>query len=112
MEREKNSERRYLDTVEEDYQEEVRKKGREKGEKGEGSGRRQGKNETIEEVIRSSQRMALEDGFFYAKEKRLKGKTPYKDGIARRLTMKKKRKAGKKATNWQNNGKRSNIWKT
>ena len=44
------------------------------------------------------------------KKKGLKGKTPYKDGIAPRL-RKKKRKAGKKATKWQNNGKRSNIWK-
>ena len=40
-----------------------------------------------------------------------KDKTSYKFGIARRLRMKKK-KAGKKATKWQNSGKRSNIWKT
>ena len=30
-----------------------------------------------------------------------KDNTPYKDGIARRLRMKKKKKAGKKATKWQ-----------
>ena len=40
-----------------------------------------------------------------------KDKTPYKGGIARRLRMKKK-KVGKKATEWQNNGKMSNIWMT
>ena len=36
----------------------------------------------------------------------------YTSGIVRRLRMKKKRKAGKKATKWQNNGKKSNIWMT
>ena len=40
-----------------------------------------------------------------------KDKTPYKGGIARRLRMIKK-KVGKKATKWQDNGKRSNIWRT
>ena len=34
-----------------------------------------------------------------------KGKTPYKGVIARRLRMKKKKKVGKKATIWQDNGK-------
>ena len=48
----KKCRRRYLGTAEEDYQEEAPKKGREKGEEGEG--------EIIGEVIRSSQRMALE----------------------------------------------------
>ena len=37
-----------------------------------------------------------------------KDKTPHKGGIARRLRMKKK-KVGKEATEWQDNGKRSNI---
>ena len=41
--------------------------------------------------------------------KGLKGKTPYKDGIAHSLRLKKKRKAGKKATKWQNIGKRSTL---
>ena len=39
-----------------------------------------------------------------------KDKTPYQSGIARRLRMKKK--VGKKATKWQNNGKRSHTWMT
>ena len=43
-------------------------------------------NEIIEERIRSSQRTDWKD------------KTPYKDGIARRLRLKSKKKAGKKAT--------------
>ena len=81
----KNCRRRYLDTAEEDYQEEARK-------------RKVGKKE----------KKAKEAN----KDKGLKGNTEYKDGIARRLRMKKKRKAGKKATKWQNNWKRSNIWKT
>ena len=55
--------------------------------------------------------MAFEECCFNARKKGLKGKIPDKDGIAPRL-RKKKRKAGKKATKWQNNGKRSNIWKT
>ena len=48
----KNCSRRYLDTVEEDYQEEARKRkvGKE-GEEGEGREQRQEKNEIIEEVI-------------------------------------------------------------
>ena len=65
-------------------------KGREKEE--ECAKRRQGqaKNEKIEEGIRNSQRMAF-----------------------RRLRMKKKKKKDrKKATKWQNNGERSNIWMT
>ena len=40
-----------------------------------------------------------------------KDETPYKGGLARRLRMKMK-KVGKKATKWQDNGKRSNIWMT
>ena len=75
-------------------------KGRAEGEEGEGSG----------EVIGGAQMMALEECCISAK-KGLKGKTPYKDGIARRLRMKKERKAGKKVTKWQNNGRRSNNWK-
>ena len=55
------------------------------------------KNEKIEEGMRSSQKMAFER------------QNPYKGGIARRLRMKKKN-VGKKATKWQDNGKRSNIW--
>ena len=85
-------------------------KGRAEGEEGEGSGERQVRNEISEEVIGGAQMMALEECCISAK-KGLKGKTPYKDGIARRLRMKKERKAGKKATKWQNNGKRSNNWK-
>ena len=42
------------------------------------------------------------------KERELKGK---KDGTALRLRKKKRRKAGKKATKWENNGKRSNTRK-
>ena len=39
-----------------------------------------------------------------------KEKTPYKDGIARRLRMKKKKeKVDKKANKWQDNEKRNNI---
>ena len=68
-------------------------------------------HEIVEEVTRSSQMMALGECCKSAKKKGLKGKTLYKDGIARRLSLKKKRKAGKKVTRWQNNGKRSNIWK-
>ena len=52
----------------------------------------------IEEGIRCSQRMALEG-------------QNHKHGIARRFRMKKK-KAGKKSTKWQDNGKRTNIWMT
>ena len=40
-----------------------------------------------------------------------KDKTPYKDGTARRLRMKMKRNAGKKATKWQNKWERSDTWK-
>ena len=36
----------------------------------------------------------------------------HKGGIARRLRMKKKKEVDKKATKWQDNGKRSNIWMT
>ena len=82
----KNCRRRYLVTLEEDYQEEARKK-------------KEGKKRALEE-------------FDLSESKRTERKNRYKDGIARRLRMKKKRKAGKKATKWQNNGKRSNIWKT
>ena len=39
-----------------------------------------------------------------------KDKTPFKGGTALRLRMKKK--VGKKATKWQDNGKRSNSWMT
>ena len=53
----------------------------------------------IEEGIRSSQRMAFE-----------RQNLPQRL-IARRLRMKKKKKAGNKATKWQNNVKRSNTWK-
>ena len=45
--------------MEENYQEE---KGREEGEEDEGSGERQVRSEIIEEVIRSPQKMALEEG--------------------------------------------------
>ena len=84
-------------------------KGREEGEEDEGSGERQVRNEITKEVSRSSQMMAFEE--CCKNEEGLKGETPYKDGIARRLRMKKKRKTCKKATKWQNNGKRSNTWK-
>ena len=55
-------------------------------------------------------RMALEECCINER-KRTEGQNPIQRWIARRLSMKKKRKAGKKATKWQNNGKRSNIWK-
>ena len=55
----------------------------------------------IKEVIRSSQMMAFEE---CCKNERKKdwerANSPYKAGIARRLRMKKRRKAGKKATKW------------
>ena len=41
-----------------------------------------------------------------------KDKTPYKGGTVRRLRMKKKKNIGKKATKWQDTGKRSKIWMT
>ena len=66
------------------------------------------RNEIIKEVIRCSQKMAVEESC--QNEKELEGYTAYKAGIARRWRMKKK-KVGKKATKWQNNVKRSNIWK-
>ena len=78
-------------------------KGRDKEEEGEGSEQRQGKNEIIEGVITSSQRMALEE-CCKSERRRTEGQNPYEDGNARRLRLKKKRKAGKKATKWQNNG--------
>ena len=43
---------------------------------------------------------------------RSKDKTPCKGGAACRLRMKKKKKVGKKATKWQDNEKRKNIWMT
>ena len=79
-------------------------KGREEGEEDEGSGERQVSNEMIQEVIRSSQMLAFEECCQKTKEKGRKDETLNRDGIARRLRLKKKMKAGKKATKWQNNG--------
>ena len=62
------------------------------------------RNEIFEEVTRSSQMMALGECCKSAK-KGLKGKTLCKDGIARRLSLKKKkRKADKKVTNGRTMG--------
>ena len=78
---------------------EARKRKVEKKEKEEKKNK-DGKNQKVEEGIRSSQKVAFGR------------QNPYKGEIARRLRMKKKKRIGKKATKWQDNGKRSNIWTT
>ena len=84
-------------------------KGRKEGEEDEGSEERRVRNEIIKEVIQGIQKMDVDEGV-ENEGKRMEGKTSCKDGTAPRLRMK-RRKAGKKATKWQNNGKRSKIWK-
>ena len=56
------------------------------GEEGEGRGERQVRNEIIEELSDDGLGRIL----YKRKEKGLKGKTPYKDGIVRRLRMRNK----------------------
>ena len=91
-----NCRRRYLDFVEEDYQEEARKRKVGKKEKAKKGRRKIRKSKKELEALRGWPS---------------RDKTPYKGGITRRLRVKKK-KVGKKATKWQDNGKRSNIWMT
>ena len=65
-------------------------KGREEREEDKGSGERRVRNEIIKEVIKGLK----------TKERELEGKTSCKEGIASRVKMKKRRKAGQKATKW------------
>ena len=94
----KNCRRRYLDTAEEDYQEEARKRKVGKKEK-----KAKKANKRRRKMRKSKKEFEALRGW------PSKDKTPFKGGIARRLRMKKKKKVGKKATKWQDNGKRSNI---
>ena len=88
-----------MKTAEEDYQEETRKRkvGKKKAKEANEVRRKMRKSKKELEALRG---WPSED------------KTPYKGGIARRLRMKKKKKVGKKATKWQDTGKRSNMWMT
>ena len=95
----KNCRRRYLDTAEEDYQEEALKREVGKKEK-----KAKKVNKGMRKPIKSRKELETLRRWLW------KDKLPYKGGIARRLRMKKKKKAGKKATKRQNNGNRSNIW--
>ena len=93
----KNCRRRFLDTAEEDYQEDARKrkvgKKEKKAKKANKGSRNMRKSKKESEALRG----------WHSKDK-----TPYKGGMARRLRMKKK-KVDKKATKWRDNGKRSNV---
>ena len=93
---------RYMDTAEEDYQEEARK-------------RKVGKKEKKANKASKGRRKMRK---FKKELEALRGwpskdRTPHIGGIARRMRMKKK-KVGKKVTKWQENGKmsNSNIWVT
>ena len=92
--KERQEQRRYLDTAEKDSQEEARK-------------RKVGRNgKKAKEVNKGRRKMRKSKKLLEALRGWLsKDETSYKDGIVRRLRMKKK-KVGKKATKWQDIGKR------
>ena len=90
----------------------MEEEGRGEGEEGKESEDRRVSNEIIKEVIKGIQKMAFEESCKNEGKENWRAKPRTKMGIARRLRLSKKRKAGKKATKWQNHGKRSNTWKT
>ena len=89
----------------------TKEKGREKGMVDEDGEERRFRGQSVQEVVAGiKEKESVHDG---AKDvvQRPVGKVSCEDGIARRLKMKKTRKAGEKETKWQHSGKKSNIWR-
>ena len=86
-------------------------KGREEGEVDEDGEERRIRSQIIQEVVAGiEEKVSVHDGVKEAVQNH-QGKVSREAGIAHRLKMKKRRKAGEKGTKWQHRGMKSRNWR-